>query len=240
MLYIMEDISILIPIYNRSKWLPLIVLNLKQQDYPHDKLHVYIDDDSDTDLLFKSPEELEEIKRILHPIKLTYIINKNKRSIGKKRNELIRACNTKIFCMMDSDDIYHSTYISHSYNLLKEKKVGCVGSDKMVFCMTDKDFDLHAIDCGNRAVMIHEACIMATKKWFKASCKFGNHSMGEGKNLFYGHENNVAITDIMKVMCCVQHSGNTIDKLQFCKEENKLDLEISDEYKKILIKILEL
>ena len=45
-----------------------------------------------------TPEELEEVKRILHPIKLTYIIHKNKRSIGKKRNELIKACNTKIFC----------------------------------------------------------------------------------------------------------------------------------------------
>ena len=106
--------------------------------------------------------------------------------------------------------------------------------------MSDKDFALHAIDCGGRAIMIHEACIMATKKWFRASCKFGNNSMGEGKNLFIGLENSVAFTDIMRVMCCVQHSGNTIDKLQFAKEENKLDFEISDEYKNILKKILEI
>lgn len=104
--------------------------------------------------------------------------------------------------------------------------------------MTDRNFDLHAIDCGDRAVMIHEATMMMTKKWYKASAKFANNSAGEGKNIFAGHESNVAITDIMKCMCCVQHGENTINKLQFAKEENKLDFNISDEFKKILTKIL--
>mgnify|MGYP003659210249 FL=1 len=235
----MEDITILIPTWNRSKWNPLILLNLKLQDYPHDKLKVIIDDDSDTDKQFKISEELEEFKRVLHPIQITYIDNKPKRSIGKKRNDLIKECTTKIFCFMDTDDIYINTYISHSYQTLKEKNVGCVGSDKMLFCMTDRNFDLHAIDCGDRAHLIHEATIMATKKWFKSSCGFSNNSVGEGKELFTGIKN-VAITEIGKIMCCVQHKNNSVEKLQFAKEENKLTFQIADAYKDLLKNILEL
>ncbi len=228
------DISILVPTWNRSKFLPLLIMNLKSQKYPHDKLKLIIDDDG-TDKFIK---DLDEVKRLLHPIQVKYINNKPRRSIGKKRDDLIKACDTKIFCFLDDDDVYLPTYISHSYETLKEKKVGCVGCDKMIFVMTEKDFELHAIDCGDRASLIHEATLMMTKKWYKASCKFGNNSQGEGKNLFIGHENNVAITDIMKLMCCVQHAGNTVDKLQFAREETKLTMTLSDEIINILKKIL--
>ena len=104
--------------------------------------------------------------------------------------------------------------------------------------MTDRNFDLHAIDCGNRAVMIHEATMMMTKKWYKASCKFGNNSQGEGKNIFAGHEKTVAFTDIMKVMCCVQHGSNTVNKLQFAKEDNKLPFDLDDKFKELLENLL--
>jgi hypothetical protein len=104
--------------------------------------------------------------------------------------------------------------------------------------MTDKDFAVHAIDCGNTKRLIHEATIMGTIKWWRASCKFSDGSRGEGANLFAGHESKVGITDVSKVMICVQHGENTIDKLQFAKDENKLKIEISDDLKNVLTKIL--
>lgn len=230
----MEEITVLVPTWNRSKFLPLFLMNLKCQDYPHHLLKLIIDDDG-TD---KFIQDIDEVKRILHPIEVQYINNKPRRTIGKKRNDLVKECKTKIFCFLDDDDVYFPTYISHSYQVLKENKAGCVGSDKMVFCMTDRNFDLHAIDCGNRAVMIHEATMMMTKKWYKASCKFGNNSQGEGKNIFVGHEKTVAFTDIMKVMCCVQHGSNTVNKLQFAKDDNKLPFGLDDKFKELLEKLL--
>ena len=38
-------ISILTPTYNRKKFLPLYLHNLKKLNYPHNKLEVCIDDD---------------------------------------------------------------------------------------------------------------------------------------------------------------------------------------------------
>lgn len=229
-----DPITILIPTYNRSKFLPLCLLNIKSQDYPHHLLKVIIDDDGENKFI----QDVDEVRKILHPIQVTYITNKPRRTIGKKRDDLIKACDTKILCFLDDDDIYFPTYISHSYNVMKYKKVGCVGCDKMVFCMTERDFNLHAINCGDQPSLIHEATIMMTKKWYRASCKFANSSEGEGKNIFFGMEHSVAITDIMKIMCCVQHPGNTIDKLQFANEDNKLDFNLSDELKQLLSDIL--
>ena len=71
-----------------------------------------------------------------------------------------------------------------------------------------------------------------------ASCKFKNNSQGEGANLFQGHEKNVSFTDINKVMCCVQHGGNTVDKLQFAKDDNKLPIELHEDMLEILGNIL--
>ena len=231
----LPEITILVPTWNRSKFLPLFLMNVKSQDYPHNKLKIIIDDDGDDKFI----KDIDEVRRILHPIPVRYFKDKSRRTIGKKRNDLIKECETKIFAFMDDDDIYLNTYISHSYNVLKENKAGCVGTDKMVFCMSDNDFCLHAINCGDTKRLIHEATLLATKKWFRATCKFGNNSQGEGKNIFIGiQDKSIALTDIMKVMCCLQHSDNTVDKLQFAKDDNKLDFSLSDDYIQLLKKIL--
>lgn len=232
-----EDITILLPVWKRSEFLPLFLMNLKSQDYPHEHLRVLIDDDT-AFLDERFIQDIDEVKKLLYPIQVKYITGKPRRSIGKKRNDLIKACETKTFMFFDSDDVYLPSAVSYSYSVLKQNKYGCVGSDKMIFCMCDKDFDIHAIDCGNNKRLIHEATIMATKKWWRASCKFTDGSRGEGANLFAGHESKVGITDVSKVMICVQHGENTVDKLQFAKEENKLKIEISDDLKGVLNKIL--
>ena len=233
----LPEITILCPTWNRHRFLPLFAMNLKLQDYPHNKLKVIIDDDGDEKFI-RDEKELNELKQHIHPIQLKYINDKPRRTIGKKRNDLVKECTTKIFAFMDDDDCYLSTYISHSYDVMKKTKSGCVGSDKMLFCMTQKNFDIHAINCGDKVKLIHEATVVATKKWFKASCKFGNNSQGEGKNLFEGHESKVAITDISKIMCCVQHDGNTVEKLQFAREDNKMDITLNAELIQLLKEIL--
>jgi len=232
----LPEITILVPTWNRTKFLPLFLMNLKNQNYPHDKLKLIIDDDGSEKFI----SDIQEVKRILYPIQVKYINNKPKRTIGKKRNDLIKECETKIFCFMDDDDVYLPTYISYSYETMKQKRAGCVGSDKMLFCMSQKNFDIHAINCGDNVKLIHEATIMMTKKWFRASCGFADGSQGEGKNLFFGMESKVAITDVRRIMCCLQHEGNTVEKLQFAKDENKLDIRLDDKLINLIKNILDI
>jgi len=235
----MEPITILVPTYNRSRFLPLFLMNLISQDYPHNLLNVIILDDGE-DWFIKDEDELQKVKEHIYPISLTYVTDKHRKTIGKKRDTLIKMCNTKVFCFLDDDDAYMPTYISYSYEMLKTNKYGCVGSDKMLFCMTDRNFSVHMIDCGNTKHLIHEATLMATKKWYRASCGFANSSQGEGANLFHGMERKVGITDIFKIMVCIQHGQNTVSKLQFARDDNRVNLEISEEFKNGLKQILNL
>jgi len=234
----MDNISILIPTYNRKKFLPLIIRNILSQSYPKDKLELIIDDDGQEKLL--NNIDLENMKEVLKPIKIKYIDNLPKRSIGKKRDNLIKSASSKIVVFMDDDDLYFPSYIQYSYECLKQNKVGCVGSTQMLFTMSDDEFKTYMINCGDKKKLIHEATLMMTKKFYRASCGFADSSQGEGNNIFYGMENQVHITDIFNIMCCIQHSGNTIDKLQFQKEEFKIDLNIQDDIKNFLLNILKI
>ena len=234
----MEEITVLIPSYRRRKFLPLLLKNLKVQDYPHHLIKVIVDDDSPIESRLILSEELDDIKKHLHPIKFDYITPNKKRSIGFKRNNLVKLATTKIVTFIDDDDIYLPTYISYQYSLLKEHKAGCVGSNKMIFTSQENGWSVYALDCGDKKNLIHEACLMFSKKWYRASCGFENSSQGEGRNIFQGHEKNVIISDIIYCMICIQHQENTIDKRQFCRDETKIDIVMNDNLIEILDKIL--
>ena len=47
----LPNISILMPTYQRRKFLPFIIRNLKIQDYPHKKLQLVIHDDGEEPLI---------------------------------------------------------------------------------------------------------------------------------------------------------------------------------------------
>jgi len=41
-------------------------------------------------------------------------------------------------------------------------------------------------------------------------------------------------------MCCVQHGENTISKLQFAQDNNKINIELTDDMKNMLKKVLKI
>ncbi len=234
----MDRISILVPTYKRNKFLPLLLRNVMIQDYPKELLTLLIQDDSPNGEELIKPEDIKKVKEHLHPVKLDYKRYHTKKTIGEKRNSLVKSAKDKIVVFLDDDDIYMPTYISYSYNMLKGNKVGCVGSNQMLFCMSQKNYEVYGINCGNNISLIHEATIMMTKKWFNSTCKFARNSQGEGKNLFNGAEKNVFNTDIAKVMICLAHDGNTIDKMRFAEDDNKMDITMNESLITILEKIL--
>ena len=122
-------VSILTPTYDRSRFLPLMILNLRIINYDKTKLEQVIYDDHPTNPLFLNNEELQSYKELVKPIKINYIYNpKRHLSIGEKRNLLVKNAKNKIYINMDDDDIYFSDYIKISVETLKKNKLGLVGS----------------------------------------------------------------------------------------------------------------
>ena len=210
----LPNVSINLPIYNRSKWLSLITFNLKLMDYPKEKLELVILDDSDTDPLF-GEVPIDMFKKVLHPMKINYIKDKTRREIGDKRNILCKKSTHNIIACMDSDDIYLPTYIRYYVNELKRNRLGAVGSNEMIFTFPYLNFKLTGIKCESNR-QIHEATLVYTKKHFRAMGGFDKSSQGEGAKMFdFMNSNRVKQLPIVKCMVCVVHNDNTCDKKMF-------------------------
>ncbi len=236
------NISICIPIYNRNNFRSLILTNLRSVDYDPHKLEVCIDDDGD-EKFFRDKWELEYFKKMISPIKLNYYYTNNRRSIGAKRNNLVKIATHKIIACMDSDDIYLPSYLKHSIDVMRENNATCVGSNQMLFLYPLNDWTTHAIRCKAKR-QIHEACMVFTKKHHRCMKGFISRgpqgSQGEGSKMADFNEKNVAVSDIMKCMCCIVHPDNTIDKEMFRKEDNKIDIKFNNDLLLVIASCLKL
>jgi len=233
----LPNISIVTPCYNRTKWLNLMLFNLKQQDYPKNKLEWVIDDDS-TDKLFKSKEEIKRAEEIIG-FRIKYFHTTNRRSIGAKRNNLTKIATHKICANLDTDDIFLPQWLKHSMEVMQsDKRCSLVGTKGMIFCYPDEEFKLTGIECEAKR-MIHESGMVYTKKHSRSMGGFKKSSQGEGCSMIDFNENKCLCTDASKMIICICHNDNTINKDRF-RDKNIGDVELGGILKKIVCDILQI
>ena len=232
-------ITILTPIYNRSKWLPLMISNIRNFQYDKTKLNWYILDskDGEEDIRLFTNETLEEARRAVYPVKIIYEYRGRKMTIAEKRTYLVKNAPTNWFANMDSDDIYMDCYLRYSLDVAKKAKVQLVGSPQMIFVYPHYDYKVTAIQC-EAVRQIHEATMVGTKKYVKSMGGFTKRdTKGEGASIIDGNEKNVRKTECAYQMICVCHSTNTCSKELF-KEINVQDTKIEGEKIEILKEIM--
>jgi glycosyltransferase involved in cell wall biosynthesis len=234
----LPEMTILIPVYERHEFLPLVMMNIKGQDYPQEKLKVIIFECESANPFI---DHLDYFRDAMHPIQVTHMTSNQRLTIGDKRNKLIKNCKTKYFAFMDSDDLYLPTYLRYSYSMLVESKAKLVGSNKMIFTHVNDNFRMTKLDCGPKTSLIHEATMMSSVKYFNSTCKFAKNSQGEGVNLFQGlSKKDVYITNVEPCMICIDHGRNTVPKDNFNKENHYLpdDYNLGDEIKQLITQVL--
>ena len=220
-------ISILTPTYDRTKFLPLMICNIENFDYPKELITWEILDSFSfkgkrAQKLFKSENEIKALEKQLN-IKIKYKYVEKTMSIGKKRNYLSKHSTEKIMINMDSDDIYLPTYLIYSTHLLKTNNANLTGSNSMLFYDGSK---FYAIQCKAKR-QIHEATMCYTKKHWKSSNGYSNSSQGEGAGMIDNfNENKIINGEIHHMMVCVVHNNNTIDKNKFLTD--KMIIEVND------------
>jgi len=214
-------LTLLTPIYNRTRWLPLMIANVTQFDYVREDLTWFILDskDGDEDIrLFQDERELEMVRKSIAPIKLIYEYIPRKMTIAEKRNYLVKNSPTNWWANVDSDDIYFEGYLQYSIDKMKSEKKQLCGSKQMIFIYPHHDYQISAIQCpANRQA--HEATMVGTQKYVRSMSGFTkNDTKGEGASLIDGNENNVCMTECAKQMICVCHNRNTCCKDQFIEK----------------------
>jgi len=215
----LPNVSVIIPCYLRRKFVPLMMMNIFHMDYPKSKLEVCILQDGPEDLF--TQYELELFKEKCK-CRVNYKYEKDiRRSIGEKRNRLVKMSSHKIIACMDSDDIYYPTYLRYSVSAMKEHKAGITSSAQMLFMYPQYDYKITGIRCAKKH-QGHEACCVFTKKHFNSMGGFiskGEHkNQGEGVKMIAHNEKNMINLDIRFLMICIVHTedgGNTISKDRF-------------------------
>jgi glycosyltransferase involved in cell wall biosynthesis len=226
-------ISVLIPTYNRRKFLPLVMSNLMNMDYPKHKMEVCIIDDG-KEPLFVDDFSKENCIRMLSPISINYHrFLERHLSIGEKRNKLVKMAKHKIVANMDDDDLYLPTYLRYAVSVLMEYKVGIVHSPQMVFVFPNDNFKTTAIVCQAKR-QGHEATQVFTKKHFNSMGGYEKSSQGEGAKMVDFNEKKCRCLDVRMCMMCICHNNNTIDKNLFNKDHMIIDCDIDDSIKRLI------
>ena len=223
-------ISILTPLYNRNKWIPLMICNLESFDYPPEQIEWCILDskDGEEDVRFLENQMIIDLlQKRLGRIKLNYKYIPQKMTIAEKRTYLAKnMMSHNWFANMDSDDIYFPQYLKYSIQNLKVAKKGLSSSNQMLFLFPHYDYKICAIQC--QAIrQAHEACMVGTKKYLRSMNYFNKKAeKGEGASVIDGNEKNVLNLDIQNLMICVCHNNNTCSKEMF-KETNVQDAKLA-------------
>jgi len=213
-------ISIITPIFERNKFKRLIISNLLNLDYPLEKLEYIIDDDGKEERFINNNDELNEFKDAIYPIQFIYKHYQKKREIGVKRNNLVKLATNKLIAQMDSDDYMMSSWLKYGIDTMQKDKLQLVGTNQMIFLFPNDDWKMTAIQCGEKR-MIHEAGMIFTKKHWKAMGGFQKSSQGEGTNMIDGmNPKTIGLLDCNKVIICICHQNNTIDKSRFFKQKD--------------------
>lgn len=234
----LDKISILIPTYGRRKFTPLMLYNLNNVHYPRELLEVVIYDDHPSEPHFENSAEKDHFERCIN-IKTKYIYNpKRHLSIGEKRNKLVKNASHNILFNLDTDDLLLPTALIYSYRVMKEEKFTLTGTSQMVFLYPHYNFETSAIRCDKKE-LIHEACMMFTRKHWRAMGGFSHANSNEGKNMIRGMEKKCGDLDCTNLLVCIAHNHNTIQKDQFYKISPSCG-EVSDDIKYLLCNILDI
>ena len=207
-------VSILVPTYNRNKFLDVFIENIINFDYDKNKLELCILDDGNIPFIPKN--KIEEIKKIISPVSLNYVVTTNniRMNIGEKRNKLVKMSKHKICINMDDDDIYFPEYIKHSVETLSNTKSGLVGTNNMFIVFPNHKYNIAYISCDHKR-QINEGTMCYTKKYFRNMGGFSKTSLGEGTKMIDFNDKSVSLTDINKVCIQISHYKNTYNKDEF-------------------------
>ena len=196
------SVSIVIPTYNRKLFERLIEYNINSQDY-FNIIEIIVLDDSDIDrpLCIRS----------LIPIRYYTV---PRMTIGMKRNCGVKLAHGDYICFIDTDDFYAPDYISYSIFEMETNNKTIAGTADMNM-WDGKQF------YKQRCMFLHllNEATMVFKK--SAWSRFADTNSNEAVPFLEKNINNIVETNIDRVMCCVCHKGNTVDKTAWLNDKYK-------------------
>ena len=202
------EVDILIPTYKRKKFERLISHNISIQTYPLIQ-NIIIADDSNDNLNL-------DVKYSV----LNYKVERM--SIGAKRNFLLSKSTSRYAVFMDTDDFYNPDYISHSIHTLLRSGKSITGTSDMLMNYQEQTYRLSCIFLH----AINEATLVIDTD--NVNLIFDEQNSSEGLQPLKTHIGDIVQSDINKVMVCLCHEENTINKKIWLDTKYKTEFDMKE------------
>lgn len=203
-------VSILTPTFNRRKFIPQYLRNIRRQDYKG-PIEILIADDGEDKV-----DDLIPKNTIFRYIKMT-----EKKPIGYKRNLLCSEAKGDILINMDDDDFYPARRISHAIEKLNKKEAYIAGCSRNYLYDNNRGITQFGPIRDYYAV----AGTFAFYSEYLEKNKFNdNAEIGEELDFTHHFTNPLIQLDPINTILVMCHSRNTHNKDSLPKEETKLIL----------------
>lgn len=203
-------VSILTPTFNRRKFIPQYLRNIRRQDYKG-RIEILIADDGEDKV-----EDLIPKNSIFRYIKMP-----EKKPIGYKRNLLCSEAKGEILINMDDDDFYPTRRISHAIEKLNKKEAYIAGCSHNYLYDKNRGITQYGPISDYHAT----AGTFAFYSEYLDRNKF-NDSAENGEEIGFTHHftNPLIQLDSINTILIMCHSKNTHNKDSLPTEETKLIL----------------
>lgn len=208
-------VSVLLPTYNRRRFIPTAITCFKSQTYPADRMELIVLDDG-TDKV----RDLFEAAGIKN---LRYVELDEKLPIGAKRNKLNSLATGEICVCWDDDDYYPPDRVKKAVFKLQSApghRIPVVGASQIYLFFADRD-EIWSIGPYNQNHCTNGT--MAYWTWYGKQNKYDDTAEKAEERVFMNNWNTpvlqLAPIDTMLVIC---HAQNTFDKRVLLAQNNPL------------------
>jgi glycosyltransferase involved in cell wall biosynthesis len=215
-------VSMCTPTYNRRNFIPALIANFKNQDYPPELMEWIVVDDGEDPVgdLF---EGIDNVK---------YFYQADKMKLGRKRNYMHEKTKGEIIIYMDDDDYYPPNRVSHAVNKLRGKPSALAGGSSIIHIYFKDRGDIY--EFGPYGPNHATAGTFAFKRELLKETKYDDEKeMAEEKDFLKNYTIPFVQFDPRKSIICFSHNSNTFDKRKLLENINptyvkKTKLKISD------------
>lgn len=207
--YAMPTVSVITPTYNRRLFLPILIHLYQQQTYPKSLLELIILDDSiepNEDLIPKNDKTIR------------YYYQKEKITLGEKRNRLNKLAQGDVIICFDDDDYHFPERISHSIQRMNSEKTLIAGSSKIIVYYSDiKELHQYGPFSNSHGT---NGTFAYRKEYIKQHQHDSTKNAQEEPSFTNDFSEKMAQLDPEKTIICLSHLTNTFDKKKLLFQPN--------------------
>ncbi|MFE3575986.1 glycosyltransferase family 2 protein [Lysinibacillus sp. NPDC059133] len=176
----MDTVSVVIPVYNKGKYVIESVQSVLQQTYPY--FEILLINDGSTD---NGEEFMLQLQR--QDSRIRYLHQSNQ-GVSKSRNKGIEQATGKYICFLDADDLYHPHFLQKMIASIRDNEVCYCGQNLVYDNGKHKKGPMKFLKGDILEAYFYNKCTPNTNSWMFKRDFILQHHIQFNENLDWGED----------------------------------------------------